>query len=127
MASLRQLFDSLSREQRRNQDLLVSLAFAQRSFTNLNRFLELVPVVAARLVGVQGAILVPFQSDGRLWREQLQAVPAESSQELLQRLAAFEPGHGAGFGTDDDQLLLMDRLVQRLCPGAGLFLSLIHI
>jgi len=121
MASLRQLFDSLSREQRRNQDLLVSLAFAQRSFTNLNRFLELVPVVAARLVGVQGAILVPFQSDGRLWREQLQAVPAESSQELLQRLAAFEPGHGAGFGTDDDQLLLMDRLVQRLCPGAGLF------
>ncbi len=121
MASLRQLFDSLSREQRRNQDLLVSLAFAQRSFTNLNRFLELVPVIAARLVGVQGAILVPFQSDGRLWREQLQAVPAERSQELLQRLAAFEPGHGAGFGTDDDQLLLMDRLVQRLCPGAGLF------
>ena len=121
MASLRQLFDSLSREQRRNQDLLVSLAFAQRSFTNLNRFLELVPVVASRLVGVQGAILVPFQSDGRLWREQLQAVPAESNQDLLQRLAAFEPGHGAGFGTDDDQLLLMDRLVQRLCPGAGLF------
>ena len=55
MSSLRQLFDSLSREQRRNQDLLVSLAFAQRSFTNLHRFLELVPVVAARLVGVEGA------------------------------------------------------------------------
>ena len=81
MASLRQLFDSLSHEQRRNQDLLVSLGFAQRSFTNLNRFLELVPVVAARLAGVQGAILVPFQTDGRLWREQLQAVPAERSQD----------------------------------------------
>ena len=121
MASLRQLFDSLSREQRRNQDLLVSLAFAQRSFTNLHRFLELVPVVAARLVGVEGALLVPFQSDGRLWRDQLQAIPEEGSQELLRRLGAFEAGHSAGFGTDDDQLLVMDRLVQRLCPGAGMF------
>ena len=104
----------------------MSLAFAQRSFANLNRFLELVPVVAARLVGVQGAILVPFQSDGRLWREQLQAVPAANSQGLLQRLAAFEPGQGAGFGTDDDQLLAMDRLVQRLCPGAGLFATSVN-
>ena len=55
MASLRQLFDSLSNEQRRNQDLLVSLAFALRSFTNLHRFLELVPVVVSRLVGVIAA------------------------------------------------------------------------
>ena len=77
MASLRQLFDSLSNEQRRNQDLLVSLAFALRSFTNLHRFLELVPVVVSRLVGVDGALIVPFQSDGRLWRDQLQAVPVE--------------------------------------------------
>ena len=121
MASLRQLFDSLSREQRRNQDLLVSLAFAQRSFTNLQRFLELVPVVAARLVGVEGALLVPFQVDGRLWRDHLQAIPLEPSQELLLRLASFEPGQSVGFGTEDTQLLAMDRLVQRLCPGAGMF------
>lgn len=38
-ASLRQLLDSLSNEQRTNQDLLVSLGFALRSFTNLHRFL----------------------------------------------------------------------------------------
>ena len=50
MASLRQLLDSLSREQRRNQELLASLGFALRSFTNLGRFLELVPLLAARLV-----------------------------------------------------------------------------
>ena len=70
--SLRQLLDSLSKEQRANQELLVSIGFALRSFTNLNRFLELVPVVAARLVGVDGALLIPFQSDGRLWPDQLQ-------------------------------------------------------
>ena len=61
MASLRQLFDSLSSEQRRNQDLLVSLGFALRSFTNLQRFLELVPVVASRLVGVEGPCLFRFR------------------------------------------------------------------
>ena len=121
MASLRQLFDSLSREQRRNQDLLVSLAFALRSFTNLHRFLELVPVVASRLLTVEGALLVPFQADGRLWRDQLQVVPTEPSQELLRRLSAFEPGHSAGFGTEESQLLAMDRLVQRLLPRAGMF------
>ena len=121
MASLRQLFDSLSREQRRNQDLLVSLGFALRSFTNLHRFLELVPVVASRLLTVDGALLVPFQADGRLWRDQLQAVPADDCQELLRRLAGFEPGHAAGFGTEESQLLDMDRLVQRLFPRAGMF------
>ena len=38
MASLRQLIDSLNREQRRNQELLASLGFALRSFTNLQPF-----------------------------------------------------------------------------------------
>ena len=47
-ASLRQLIDSLNREQRRNQELLASLGFALRSFTNLSRFLELVPLLTPR-------------------------------------------------------------------------------
>jgi len=80
--------DSLSREQRRNQELLVSLAFALRSFTNLGRFLELVPLVASRLVGADGALLVPFHPDGRLWREQLQARPPQRCSEVLRQLAA---------------------------------------
>jgi len=68
---LRQLLDSLSREQRRNQELLASLAFTLRSFTNLGRFLELVPLVASRLVEAEGAVMVVFHEDGRIWREQL--------------------------------------------------------
>ena len=71
MASLRQLLDSLSREQRRNQELLASLGFALRSFTNLGRFLELVPLVTARLVEAEGAVLVVYNPDGRLSREEL--------------------------------------------------------
>ena len=68
MGSLRQLLDSLSREQRRNQELLASLGFALRSFTNLGRFLALVPVGAARRVEAEGAVLVSFHRDGRLRR-----------------------------------------------------------
>lgn len=80
--------DSLSREQRRNQELLASLAFALRSFTNLGRFLELVPLVASRLVEADGALLVPLHVDGRLWRDQLQALPQERCSEALRQLAA---------------------------------------
>ena len=80
--------DSLSREQRRNQELLASLAFALRSFTNLGRFLELVPLVARGLVEADGALLLPLHGDGRLWREQLQALPPERCSEVLRQLAA---------------------------------------
>ena len=120
-ASLRQLLDSLVREQRSNQELLVSLGFALRSFTNLNRFLELVPVVAARLVGVEGALLVPFQGDGRLWADQIQMLPGVRSASLLQTLSQHEPGRSAGFGSDDDLVLALDRLVQGQLGSAGMF------
>ena len=121
--NLRQLFESLTGEQRRNQDLLASLSFAQRSFTNLNRFLELVPVVASRLLMTDGALLVPFQSEGRLWREQIHMVSDQmpKEQELLRRLGTLDAGHMAGFGSDDNQILALDRLVQRFIPKAGLF------
>ncbi|QNI83853.1 phosphoserine phosphatase RsbU/P [Synechococcus sp. PROS-7-1] len=120
-ASLRQLLDSLVREQRSNQELLVSIGFALRSFTNLNRFLELVPVVAARLVGVEGALLVPFQGDGRLWADQIQMLPGVRSAPLLQTLSQHEPGRSAGFGSDDALVLALDRLVQGQLGSAGMF------
>ena len=121
--NLRQLFESLTGEQRRNQDLLASLSFAQRSFTNLTRFLELVPVVASRLLMTDGALLVPFQADGRIWREQIHLVSEQmpKQQELLRRLGSLDAGHLAGFGSDDTQILSLDRLVQRFIPNAGLF------
>lgn len=119
--SLRELLESLSIEQRSNQELLASLGFALRSFTNLHRFLELVPVVASRLVGVGGSLLVPFQADGRLWRDQLQALPFDENQELLRQIASLEAGLAIGFGADHSQLLGMDRLVQRHMVKASIF------
>ena len=75
--SLTDLINSLSKEQVFNQDLLLSLSFALRSFTNLQRFLELIPLFVTQLVGVKWAILIPFQDNGSLWCEQLQMSPSD--------------------------------------------------
>ena len=109
MASLRQLLDSLSKEQRRNQELIASLAFALRSFTNLGRFLELVPLVATRLVDGEGALLVAFQPDGRLWREQLHGGPPE----LLRQLASLPDAQFQQASGDEAVAALLDGLVRR--------------
>ncbi len=120
-SSLRELLDSLSREQKHNQELLVSLGFALRSFTNLRRFLELVPRIASQLVGVNCVILVPFQEDGRLWKEQLQSTAFEESQELIRQLLIFSEGDQVGFGFDQNKLLSLDRFIQSHFLNLGIF------
>jgi sigma-B regulation protein RsbU (phosphoserine phosphatase) len=126
-ASLRQLLDSLSREQRRNQELLASLGFALRSFTNLGRFLELVPLLAARLVEADGAVLVVFHADGRLWREQLHAAPARdgasarSAADLLHQLAGLADQELLQAAGEEAVTALLDRLVRRQLADRPLF------
>ena len=114
---MRQLLDSLSREQRRNQELLASFGFALRSFTNLGRFLELVPLVATRLVEGEGALLITFHPDGRLWREQLHGGPPE----LLRALASLSDEELLQASGDEAVALLLDRLVRRQLTDRPLF------
>ena len=114
---MRQLLDSLSREQRRNQELLASLGFALRSFTNLGRFLELVPLVATRLVEGEGALLITFHPDGRLWREQLHGGPPE----LLRALASLSDEELLQASGDEAVASLLDRLVRRQLTDRPLF------
>ena len=111
--SLKDLVHSLSQEQIFNQDLLLSLSFALRSFTNLQRFLELVPLLVTQLIGVKGALLIPFQDDGTLWCEQLQMVPSDENQELFRQLFLLEEGKKIGFGMDEKNIAILDSLVQR--------------
>lgn len=119
--SLRQLMDSLSREQRRNQELLASLAFALRSFTNPGRFLELVPLVACRLVEADGALLVPFREDGCLWRDQLQALPQQRCSELLRQLAALPDSDLAALPDEAAAAAWLDERVARVLGELQLF------
>ena len=120
-ASLRQLLDSLSREQRRTQELLASLAFALRSFTHLGRFLELVPLVASRLVEAEGCLLVVFHPDGRLWREQLQATPGDRCAEVLRQIASLADPQLQALSGEGAVAGLLDPLIRRLLGGAQVF------
>lgn len=119
--SLRQLLDSLSREQRRNQELLTSLGFALRSFTNLARFLELVPLMAMRLVEAEGALLVVFHDDGRLWREQLQATQCERCAEVLRQLAALNDSELQSLSGEEALVRFLDQRVARSLGQAQVF------
>ena len=111
--SLKDLIQSLSQEQIINQDLLLSLSFALRSFTNLQRFLELIPLLVTQLVGVKGSLLIPFQDNGSIWREQLQMVPSDEDEELFRQLFLLEEGMKTGFGMQEKNIEMLDRLVQR--------------
>ena len=111
--SLTDLMDSLSREQSVNQDLLLSLSFALRSFTNVQRFLELIPLIVTQLVGIKGSLLIPFQDNGSIWREHLQIIPIEEEQQLLTQLFVLEEGMKTGFGMKEQNILMLDRLVQK--------------
>ncbi len=62
---------TFTREQRKMQDLFGALAFALRSFKNLNQVLELVAFVASHLTDADGGALVLFQPDGTIALEQL--------------------------------------------------------
>lgn len=69
--ALKELVASLYREQNKIQNLLSSLGFALRSFNNLNQFLELTPLMAARVTDADGGALILFKSNGRISLEQL--------------------------------------------------------
>tara|TARA_B100000965_G_scaffold37690_1_gene27807 strand:- start:141 stop:1541 length:1401 start_codon:yes stop_codon:yes gene_type:complete len=111
--SFNDLIDSISQEQIVNQDLFLSLTFALRSFTNLQRFLELIPLLVTQLIGIKGSLLIPFQDNGSVWREQLQMVPKDEDQELFRQLFLLEEGKKTGFGMQEKNILALDRLVQR--------------
>tara|TARA_Y100001968_G_scaffold124515_1_gene113531 strand:+ start:75 stop:1475 length:1401 start_codon:yes stop_codon:yes gene_type:complete len=111
--SLTDLIDSLSQEQILNQDVLLSLSFALRSFTNLNRFLELIPLLLTQLIGIKGALIIPFQDDGSLWRDQLQMIPLDDEKELFRKLILLQEGIKPGFGMQEENIFMLDSLVQR--------------
>ncbi|MEM1366810.1 MAG: guanylate cyclase, partial [Cyanobacteria bacterium P01_H01_bin.15] len=69
--ALKKLVANLNREQNKIQNLLGSLSFALRSFNNLNQFLELTPLMVARVTDADGGVLIMVRGDGQLELGQL--------------------------------------------------------
>jgi sigma-B regulation protein RsbU (phosphoserine phosphatase) len=66
-----------------------------------------------QLVGVRGSLLIPFQDNGSLWCEQLQMFPIDEDQEIFRQLLLLEEAKKTGFGMQEKNILILDRLVQR--------------
>ncbi|MGI0481119.1 GAF domain-containing SpoIIE family protein phosphatase [Geminocystis sp. CENA526] len=68
---LKELVASLQKEQNKIQNLLSSLSFALRSFNNLNQFLELTPLMIARVTDGEGGVLILYDKKNQVKLEQI--------------------------------------------------------
>lgn len=82
ISALKELVARLHREQHKIQDLLSSLGFALRSFNNLNQFLELIPLMAARVTDADGGALILFKPNGQIRLERLHCQESQACQEI---------------------------------------------
>jgi sigma-B regulation protein RsbU (phosphoserine phosphatase) len=82
VATLKELVARLHREQHKIQDLLSSLGFALRSFNNLNQFLELIPLMAARVTDADGGALILFKPNGQIRLERLHCQEGQACNDI---------------------------------------------
>ena len=80
--ALKELVASLYREQNKIQNLLSSLGFALRSFNNLNQFLELTPLMAARVTDADGSALILFKGPNKIALEQIHCQVQRLTREI---------------------------------------------
>ncbi|KFF41175.1 MAG: serine phosphatase [Candidatus Atelocyanobacterium thalassa isolate SIO64986] len=85
---LKEAMTNLCREQNKIQNLLSSLGFALRSFNNLNQFLELAPLMAARVTDAEGSALILVNSDGYISLEQLYCQDRQMNQEIREAISS---------------------------------------
>ncbi|NES18105.1 MAG: PP2C family protein-serine/threonine phosphatase [Symploca sp. SIO3E6] len=86
VAALKELVARLHREQHKIQNLLSSLGFALRSFNNLNQFLELIPLMAARVTDADGGALILFKPNGQIRLELLHCQDGQACQDIRQAI-----------------------------------------
>ncbi len=86
VAALKELVARLHREQHKIQNLLSSLGFALRSFNNLNQFLELIPLMAARVTDADGGALILLNSNGQVRLELLHCQQGQACQDIRQAI-----------------------------------------
>lgn len=85
--ALKELVANLYREQNKIQNLLSSLGFALRSFNNLNQFLELTPLMTARVTDADGSALILYKTSGQVSLEQLHCQNHQIEPEIQQVLS----------------------------------------
>jgi len=114
VATLKELVANLNREQNKIQNLLSSLGFALRSFNNLNQFLEIIPLMAARVSDTDGAALLLYQGEGKLNLQQLHCQGGLASQEIRNGISKVTRELAKGERSPENASL--DQLIQNALP-----------
>lgn len=86
VVALKELVARLHREQHKIQNLLSSLGFALRSFNNLNQFLELIPLMTARVTDGDGGALILFKANGQVRVERLHCHEGQEGSDIRKAL-----------------------------------------
>jgi phosphoserine phosphatase RsbU/P len=71
--ALKELVANLNRQQKKTHELLSNLGFALRSFKNLNQFLELIPLMIARVTDTAAGGIVLYKKNGQIQNYQFYA------------------------------------------------------
>ena len=86
VVALKELVANLQREQNEIQDLLSSLGYALRTFSNLNQFLKLTPLMASRVTDSIGGVLILYKGK----KVHLEQVHCPDSKISLEVSSVFE-------------------------------------
>jgi phosphoserine phosphatase RsbU/P len=100
--ALKELVANLQREQHKVQDLLSSLGFALRSFSNLNQFLELTPLMAARVTDSIGGALILYKNNSHVSLEQIHCQDTQIGLEIRRALEAVNYDLNTSLTTERD-------------------------
>lgn len=84
---LKELLSKFQQEQNKIQELLSFLGYALRSFSNLNQFLELIPIIISRVTDADGGALILFKSTGQMRLESLHCNEISHGQTQKVKLA----------------------------------------
>lgn len=86
LSALQEEVAKLNREQHKIQNLLTSLGFALRSFNNLNQFLEITPLMSARVADADGGALLLFKDNGQIQLEKIHCQEGQACTNVRQAL-----------------------------------------
>ena len=116
VSTLKELVASLGREQNKVQNLLSSLGFALRSFNNLNQFLEIIPLMAARVSDTDGSALLLYKGEGKIALQQLHCQGGLECQEVRHSISKVTRQLGNKKTTELGENFDLDALIQKALP-----------
>lgn len=116
ISTLKELVANLSREQNKVQNLLSSLGFALRSFNNLNQFLEIIPLMAARVSDTDGSALLLYHGEGKVNLEQLHCQGGLACQDIRRSISKVTRELAKTQTAQAEETPPLDKLIQNALP-----------